>query len=192
MTGALSETAAPATPRRIARWKIALGLAMIALLALLGIGLTRDPSAVPSALVGTPAPAFDLPELDGPGRVALADRGAGPMIVNFWASWCTTCRQEHPELLRLGLRNLAKGEYAIAGINYRDDPEKARLFLNREGHFPYPSGMDPRGRLGIDYGVYGMPETFFIDAAGVVRARHAGPLTRKVLAQYLPLIGVAP
>lgn len=165
---------------------------MIALLALLGIGLTRDPSAVLSALVGTPAPAFDLPELDGPGRVALADRGGGPMLVNFWASWCTTCRQEHPELVRLGLRSLAKGEFAIAGINYRDDPEKARLFLNREGHFPYPSSMDPRRRLGIDYGVYGMPETFFIDAAGVVRARHAGLLTPKVLAQYLPLIGVAP
>jgi cytochrome c biogenesis protein CcmG/thiol:disulfide interchange protein DsbE len=165
---------------------------MALLLGLLGVGLTRDPSVVPSARVGHAAPDFDLPALDGPERVALSDTKGKPALLNFWASWCTTCRQEHPELVRLGLRSLARGEFTILGINYRDDPARAQMFLNREGHFPYPSGVDERGRLGIDYGVYGMPETFFIDSAGVVQARHAGALTPQILARYLPLIGVTP
>lgn len=179
-------------PRRLRPWKLALVGAMGLTLALLALGLTRDASVVPSTLVGRAMPVFDLPLLEGEGRLASAQVEGRPVVLNFWASWCVTCREEHPELVRLGLRAQAKGEFAIAGINYRDDPDLALRFLRREGQFPYASAMDPRGRLGIDYGVYGMPETFFIDASGVVRGRHPGPLTPAVLARMLPLIGVEP
>lgn len=180
-----------AAPRR-RRWPLWLGLALLPLMLMLGLGLTRDPSHVPSALVGRAMPGFDLAEFDGDGRLVAAEAAGRPLILNFWASWCVSCRQEHPVLVELGLRALTGGEFAIAGINSRDTPENARAFLAREGRFPYASGLDPRGRTGIDFGVYGMPETFFIDAEGIVRARHPGPLTPRVLAQYLPLIGVAP
>ncbi|WP_297975969.1 DsbE family thiol:disulfide interchange protein [uncultured Amaricoccus sp.] len=186
----MTEAVAP-RPARRRRWRIALAAGMGLVLAVLAAGLAGDPSRVPSALVGREMPAFDLPLLDGEGRLVSAEAAGRPLVLNFWASWCATCRQEHPELVRLGLRARG-GEFAIAGINYRDDPEHARTFLDREGHFPYLSGVDPKGRLGIDFGVYGMPETFFVDAGGTVRGRHAGPLTPAVLAEMLPRIGVAP
>ncbi len=182
--------AALTPPRR--RWRGWLTLALGTLVMLLGLGLTRDPSNVPSALIGQPMPAFDLAVLEGEGRLVSAEAAGRPLILNFWASWCTSCRQEHPVLLSLGLRARATGDFAIAGINSRDTAPHAMRFLDREGQFPYVSGFDPRGRTGIDYGVYGMPETFFIDAEGVVQGRHPGPLTPRVLAEYLPKIGVAP
>ena len=178
--------------RRIRAWKLALVAVMALTLAMLAVGLTRDASVVPSALVGQKMPGFDLPVLGGEGRLASDQVAGRPVILNFWASWCETCRVEHPELVRLGLRAQSRGEFAIAGINYRDDPAKARIFLRRLGQFPYESAEDPRGRLGIDFGVYGMPETFFIDAKGVVQGRHPGALTPEVLARMLPLIGVTP
>lgn len=186
----MTEAARITPPRR--RWRLPLALGLALLLVLLGVGLTRDPSHVPSALVGRAMPAFDLPVLGGEGALASAEAGGRPLIVNFWASWCPSCRDEHPVLIDLGLRARMGGEFAIAGVNSRDTPANARVFLDREGHFPYASGMDPRGRTGIDFGVYGMPETFFVDAGGIVRARHPGPLTPRVLERYLPLIGVAP
>jgi len=178
--------------RRPRRWKFALSAALLSLLTLLAVGLTRDPSRLPSALVGHPMPAFALPLLEGEGLLDSAEVAGRPLILNFWASWCTTCRQEHPVLVDLGLKARGQGGFAIAGINYRDTPDHAMTFLDREGHFPYLSAQDPSGRLGIDFGVYGMPETFFVDASGIVRARHAGPLTPRVLAEHLPKIGVAP
>ncbi len=186
----MTDAAAPA--RRPRRWKLALSAALLGLLALLAVGLTRDPSKLPSALVGHPMPAFVLPLLDGEGTLDSAEVAGRPLILNFWASWCSSCRQEHPVLVELGLRARTRGEFAIAGIDYRDTAEQAMTFLDREGHFPYLSAQDPNGRLGIDFGVYGMPETFFVDAGGIVRARHAGPLTPRVLAEHLPKIGVAP
>ncbi|AAV97331.1 thiol:disulfide interchange protein DsbE (plasmid) [Ruegeria pomeroyi DSS-3] len=173
-------------------WKLPLLAALVGLPLLLGIGLTRDPNRIPSALVGKSMPAFEIPYLQRAGMLNSAEHAGKPMLLNFWASWCTTCRVEHPKLVELGVRSQLSDEFSILGINYRDDPARAAGFLNREGHFGYPSGYDERGRLGIDFGVYGMPETFFIDADGVVQARHAGPVTDKVLAKYLPLIGVDP
>lgn len=185
-----TDSAPQARRRRL--WKPALVAVMALTVGLLALGLTRNASEMPSALVGQPMPAFDLPVLGGPDRLRSAEVAGHPLILNFWASWCTSCRQEHGELVRLGLRARSQGEFAIAGINYRDDPVRAQTFLKREGPFPYASGADPRGRLGIDFGVYGMPETFFVDAQGVVRGRHAGPLTPRVLAEILPKIGVTP
>lgn len=178
--------------RRMSLWKPALVVAMLLTAGLLAMGLTRNAADMPSVLIGQPVPAFDLPMLEGKGRLASTEIAGTPLILNFWASWCSSCRQEHPELVRLGLRARSGGDFAIAGINYRDDPLRAANFLRREGQFPYLSGIDPRGRLGIDFGVYGMPETFFVDAGGIVRGRHAGPLTPRVLAEMLPRIGVRP
>lgn len=178
--------------RRKPLWVWPLLAALIGLLLLFAVGLTRDPSLQPSARKGEAMPAFDLARLDGEGRITSADFIGKPLLVNFWASWCAPCRVEHPGLIMLGNRAKATGEFAMLGILTRDEPERAQAFLRREGATAYPSGLDQAGRTGIDFGTYGTPETFFIDASGTVRARHPGPLTPAVLARYLPLIGVAP
>jgi cytochrome c biogenesis protein CcmG/thiol:disulfide interchange protein DsbE len=174
------------------KWKVPILVALVALPVLLGIGLTRDPSHVPSALVGQKVPEFNLNLLEQSGALTNSEFGDTPLIINFWASWCATCRQEHPKLVELGIRSELQDEFEIVGVNYRDSRDRAQRFLDREGHFGYRSGFDERGRLGIDFGVYGMPETFFVDRDGVIQARHAGPVTDAVLAKYLPLIGVTP
>lgn len=181
------------TPRpRVACWKLLLGAAMIAIPSLLGIGLTRDPSYIPSMIVGRQMPDFRLPALSGASEVSAQTLLGKPLVINFWASWCVSCRDEHPLLVDLGDRAALFGGFSVIGVNYRDDPAAARRFLEREGRFPYASGIDGRGRLGIDFGVYGMPETFFVDAEGMVRARHIGPLTRDAVAENLALIGARP
>lgn len=174
------------------RWKWLLGGAVVAIPLLLGIGLTRDPSFIPSMIVGHPVPAFNLEVLAGPGKFASQALAGKPYVVNFWASWCISCREEHPVLIELGERAAGSGAFSVVGVNYRDDREAALGYLDRHGRFPYPSGVDGRGRLGIDFGVYGMPETFFVDAQGVVRSRHVGPLTHEAIAANLALIGAAP
>ena len=173
-------------------WKVPMLAALVGLPLLLGIGLTRDPSHVPSALIGQKIPEFNLGLLEQSGTLSSAEFEDTPLIINFWASWCSTCRQEHPKLVELGIRSELESEFEIVGVNYRDGRDRAMRFLDREGHFGYRSGYDERWRLGSDFVVYGMPETFFIDRKGVVQARHAGPVTDAVLAKYLPLIGVTP
>lgn len=180
----------PVSQRRpVPRWKWLLGAAVVAIPLLLGIGLTRDPSYIPSMIVGRAMPEFSLEALSGDGTVDSEALLGKPLVVNFWASWCVSCRQEHPLLVELGERADLFAEFAIVGIDYRDARQAALSFLDRHGHFPYPSGMDARGRLGIDFGVYGMPETFFVDAAGVVQARQVGPLTPDAIERNLKLIG---
>jgi cytochrome c biogenesis protein CcmG/thiol:disulfide interchange protein DsbE len=178
--------------RPVPRWKWLLGGAVVAIPLLLGIGLTRDPSFIPSMIVGHAVPAFDLEALGGTGRVSSNALAGKPYVVNFWASWCVSCREEHPVLIELGERAAGAGGFAVVGVNYRDDREAALGYLDHHGRFPYASGVDGRGRLGIDFGVYGMPETFFVDAQGVVRARHVGPLTDEAIATNLALIGAKP
>ncbi|RKF12855.1 DsbE family thiol:disulfide interchange protein [Roseovarius spongiae] len=186
----MTDTVHPA--KRPIRWKYFLGALMLALPVLLAVGLTRDPGKLPSALEGRSMPSFEIPYLAQEGTLDSAAFKGKPLVLNFWASWCVSCRHEHDELIRLGLRSAAQGDFRVAGVNYRDDPDRAQGYLAREGAFPYPSGYDGKGRLGIDFGVYGMPETFFVDAGGTVQMRHAGPLTDAVLARALPKIGVTP
>lgn len=162
-------------------------LAVFVLLAiLLGIGLRLNPREVPSPFIGKPAPPFSLPQLHRPGeRLAAADLKGKVWVLNVWASWCVACRAEHPLLVELS----RSAKVPLYGLNYKDDPRNALEWLLRFGD-PYTvSVSDSSGRVGIDYGVYGVPETFVIDKAGVVRHKHIGPLTPEVWARDLePLI----
>ncbi len=141
-------------------------------------GMYRDdPDALPSTLVGQPAPALALTPLGPmPPFDAEALGSDGVKIVNYWASWCAPCRVEHPQLMALAASGLP-----IYGVNYKDDPDKAMEFLSSLGD-PYTAiGADKTGRTAIDWGVYGVPETFVIDADGIVVLRFAGPITETIL-----------
>jgi cytochrome c biogenesis protein CcmG/thiol:disulfide interchange protein DsbE len=158
----------------------------IGLAGYLGYGLTQDPGVLPSALVDKPAPEFELPALlsDVPGFVR-ADLGGEVKLVNFFASWCVPCRAEHPLLMRIAELNLVP----LYGINYKNKKEDAVDWLDELGN-PYQRiGQDLSGRAGIDWGVYGLPETYIIDKQGRIRYRHVGPLFPKVLKEtIMPLI----
>ena len=179
-------------------WKILAVAGPLVVIAALGFGLTRDPSEIRSVTVGRAAPDFELPRLAnpaGPGGgapVRLADYRGRVLVVNFWASWCVSCRLEHDVLVELGERLADRGEVALLGVNYRDTEDAANRFLASHGEYPYPSGVDPRGRTGIDFGVYGLPETYFLDAEQVVRARHIGPIDRESAWRYLAELGIEP
>jgi cytochrome c biogenesis protein CcmG, thiol:disulfide interchange protein DsbE len=157
----------------------------ILLLGFLAVGLNLNPREVPSPLVGKPAPAFALPLLHQPDkRFAPADMRGKVWLLNVWASWCVSCRDEHPMLLALAKR----GVMPILGLNYKDKGDEATAWLKQFGN-PYDlSVVDADGRIGIDYGVYGVPETYLIDAEGVIRYKQIGPLTAAILEQkILPL-----
>jgi len=158
----------------------------VALVALLAVGLTLDPRKVPSPLIGKPAPHFELPLLQEAKQTFTERDMLGKVwILNVWASWCVTCREEHPVLLELA----ASGVVPIYGLNYKDKREDGLAWLKGMGN-PYKlSTFDFDGRVGIDYGVYGVPETFIIDKNGVIRHKQIGPITAEVLAKtILPLI----
>jgi len=146
----------------------------------------RDPSVVPSAMIDKPAPQFDLPPLlpELPG-VTSGDLGGKPVLVNFFASWCVPCRAEHPLLMRLA----EEGRVALYGITYKDKPEDAAAFLAEFGNPFSRVGVDASGRTAIDFGVYGVPETYLIDPQGHIRFRQVGALYPDVLdEQLLPLV----
>ncbi len=164
-------------------WPLAL---FAVLVVLLGIGLTRDPRLVPSPLIGKAAPAFELPTVADPARrLRGTDLRGRPYLLNVWASWCVACRAEHPLLLALAKRDVVE----LVGLNYKDERGAASAWLGRHGN-PYRVSLyDAEGRLGLDLGVYGVPETFLIDGAGVVRYKHVGPLDEAVIAdELLPAI----
>jgi len=157
-----------------------------ALAAVLGVGLTLNPREVPSAFIGKPAPVFTLAQLNEPARsFSVADMKGQVWVLNVWASWCAPCREEHPLLVALAREQ----SVPIVGLNYKDDPRNAQEWLLRLGD-PYKvSVVDRDGRVGIDYGVYGVPETFVIDQAGIVRLKHIGPLTHEAWTRKLqPLL----
>jgi cytochrome c biogenesis protein CcmG, thiol:disulfide interchange protein DsbE len=153
----------------------------------LAIGLTRDPSLIPSALVDRPMPIFSLPALAGAGVPALGDADIKGQValVNFFASWCVPCRIEHPILMRLAAEN----RVAVFGVNYKNDAGEAVAWLRNLGNPFRAIGYDREGKVAIDWGVYGVPETFVIDRQGRVRHRHVGPITARVLNETLaPLL----
>jgi cytochrome c biogenesis protein CcmG/thiol:disulfide interchange protein DsbE len=169
----------------VARYLVPLGIFLV-LVVFLGVGLGLNPRQVPSPLIDRPAPAFVLPQLHAPEKSIGPEALRGQVwLLNVWASWCVSCRQEHPVLI-----DLAKsGEVPIYGLNYKDQREDALRWLVQWGD-PYKlSIMDVKGATGIDYGVYGVPETFVIDKAGIIRYKQIGPLTPEILRdKILPLV----
>ncbi len=170
---------------RIRWWQAALLAVLISMLGLFYSGLGRNTSFIPSPLIGNSAPQFELPRLSGGEKVAISQYQGKPVIVNFWASWCTACRQEHALLLRLGRKFSGADNIRLVGVNYKDSEHGARRFQESLGAFPYPSAVDRDGRVGLDYGVYGLPETFFLDAKGSVIGKHIGPLTEQAVVDNL-------
>lgn len=160
--------------------------AFIVLVIFFAIGLARDPRKIPSPLIDKPAPTFDLPKLHSPEeRLSPTTMKGQVWLLNVWASWCAACLVEHPVLLELQ----RTGQTRIVGLNYKDEAQAAAAWLARHGDPYVLSVMDADGRVGIDYGVYGVPETFVIDKTGVIRYKHIGPLTREALAKdVLPLV----
>jgi cytochrome c biogenesis protein CcmG/thiol:disulfide interchange protein DsbE len=158
----------------------------IGLVIFLAIGLTRDPRDVPSPLVGKPAPAFTLPRLDDSAqKFSSADMKGRVWLLNVWASWCVSCREEHPVLVEFA----RTGAVPIVGLDYKDGSEDGKTWLARFGN-PYTLAVvDADGRVGIDYGVYGVPETYVIDQAGIIRMKHTGPITPEALEKQIrPLL----
>lgn len=150
----------------------------LGLAAFLGRGLSLNPREVPSPLVGKPVPAFNAALLAQPQRrLSSVDVAGKPWILNVWASWCAPCREEHPLWVDFARRTAVP----IYGLNYKDQPQAALAWLRQLGD-PYTQSLaDPAGDIGINFGVYGVPETFVIDHAGIVRFKHTGPITAAVL-----------
>ncbi len=188
------ENTGPAAPRR--RWWL-VAMPLVIFLALAALFLSRlehggDPSRVPSALIGRKVPDTVLPPLDGLMRAGAPVPGidsatfAGkPTLVNIWASWCVPCREEHPLLMQLAQDK----RFNLVGLNYKDQPENARRFLGEFG-LPYAAvGVDPKGRAAIEWGVYGVPETFVVAKDGTIAHKFVGPLTPDAIKNTLePLI----
>lgn len=150
----------------------------LVLVVFLGVGLKLNPREVPSPLIGKPAPAFSAPLLAEPGKTVTRESLLGKAwVLNVWASWCAPCRDEHPYWVAFA----PKSPVPIYGLNYKDQPAAAQKWLQQLGNPYAQSLMDADGRIGIDYGVYGVPETFVIDKQGVVRFKHIGPITPDVL-----------
>ena len=167
------------------RFLLPLGI-FAALVVLLAAGLTLNPREVPSPLIGKPAPPFELPLLQQSGKSFSPREMQGKVwVLNVWASWCAACREEHPVLT-----DFAKsGAAPLYGLNYKDKREEAIAWLGRYGD-PYAASIvDVDGRVGIDYGVYGVPETYVIDKRGVIRYKRIGPVTPAILREKIvPLI----
>jgi len=161
-------------------------IVFIVLVGFLAVGLKLDPREVPSPLIGKPAPAFTLPQLAAPEQTfGNANLKGQVSLFNVWASWCVSCRQEHPLLIQLAKQNILP----IYGLDYKDEREAGLGWLRDLGN-PYTlSAFDADGKVGIDWGVYGVPETFVIDKQGVIRHKHTGPITPEAWQKtLLPLI----
>lgn len=161
-------------------------LGFLVLVIFLGIGLGLDPREVPSPLIDKPAPVFSLPQLHAPEQNFAPEHMKGKVwLLNVWASWCVSCRAEHAVLNDFARSN----PVILVGLNYKDEALDARQWLAQLGN-PYAlSVMDREGKAGLDWGVYGVPETFIIDKKGIVRHKHIGPVTQESLReQILPLL----
>ena len=168
-----------------AKFLIPLALFLV-LLGFLIVGLQRDPREVPSPLVNKPAPAFQLSQLEEASQQFSPEDLKGKVwVLNVWASWCVACRVEHPLLLEFGRAQVVP----LIGLDYKDQRADAMKYLAQHGNPFNLTAVDADGRVGIDYGVYGVPETYVIDKAGVIRHKHIGPITPDDLQKtILPLI----
>jgi len=158
----------------------------VALAIFFAVGLTRDPREVPSPFIDKPAPSFKLEQLHEASRAFAPEDMKGKVwLLNVWASWCVSCRVEHPLLVEMSKKNVVP----IVGLNYKDRREDGVAWLTQNGDPYTTSVVDLDGRVGIDYGVYGVPETFVVDKQGVIRYKQIGPITPEALEkQLLPLI----
>ena len=167
------------------RLLIPLGI-FVVLAGFLFAGLWRDPREVPSPLIGKPAPIFTLAQLHTPQqKLGTADMKGKVWLMNVWASWCVSCREEHPLLVALAAKDIVP----IIGLDYKDDATAGKRWLAENGDPYTASVMDRDGRVGIDFGVYGVPETFVIDKSGAIRYKQIGPITKAALEKTIaPLI----
>ena len=158
----------------------------MALVLFMGIGLRRDPREIPSPFIGKAAPPFKLAQLHEPEKTVSPQDMAGQVwLLNVWASWCEACREEEPVLMDFA----RQGVVPIIGLDYKDSRKNGADWLRQFGNPYQASAFDADGRVGIDYGVYGVPETFVIDKRGVIRMKHVGPVTPEVITgKLLPLI----
>lgn len=161
-------------------------LLFVVLVVFLAIGLNRDPHEVPSPLINKAAPAFEVPQLrDSNKTFSPASMKGQVWILNVWASWCVACREEHPVLVELAKSQVVP----VIGLDYKDKREDALAMLAKQGNPYLLSAFDANGRVGIDYGVYGVPETYVVDKAGIIRFKHIGPLSLEILNQKIfPLV----
>jgi cytochrome c biogenesis protein CcmG, thiol:disulfide interchange protein DsbE len=163
---------------------------VVPLLGLLAFGMTLDPRTLPSTLPGRVAPDFDLAIMEmrndpaGPGTARLSDHRGEVVVVNFWASWCLSCRGEHPILNRIAHAYDGRGVH-FYGVLYNDVPRYAERYIADRGGQIYPTLLDPGSRIAIEYGVSGVPETFFIGPDGVVGHKQIGPVTERVLVEWI-------
>lgn len=153
------------------------------------VGLNRDPSFVPSPLIGKPVPQFNLARLEHPDQfVSDADLRGQVSLLNVWATWCVGCRQEHETLNQIA----ELGDVPIYGLNWKDDTEQASAWLAELGNPYVASGVDADGKVAIDWGVYGAPETFLVDAEGIILYRHISPLSMEIWqTEFVPRINKA-
>lgn len=156
------------------------------LVGFLAAGLTLNPREIPSPLVGKPAPAFRLPQLHEQEKTfSPADMTGQVWLLNVWASWCGGCKEEHPVLMRMA----QAGDVKIYGMDYKDRRDEALTWLRRHGNPYLLTAVDEAGRIGIDYGVYGVPETYVIDKKGLIRFKQIGPVDDEVVSKkILPLV----
>ncbi|KPK05773.1 MAG: thiol:disulfide interchange protein [Betaproteobacteria bacterium SG8_39] len=159
---------------------------LVVVVGFLGVGLKLNPREVPSPLIGKAAPPFSLPVLHQPAKtVSNTDLKGQVWLLNVWASWCVTCREEHPVLVELARQKVVP----IYGLNYKDKSDDAKAWLKQFGDPYVMSLVDEKGRIGIDYGVYGVPETYVIDRDGVIRYKKIGPVTPETVRdKILPLV----
>ncbi len=166
--------------------RFAMLAAFVVLLALLGFGLGNDPRKIPSPLIGKPMPVFDLQRVKYPDQhIKNADLLGKLTLINVWATWCVGCRQEHPLLVKIA----NDGKLPLYGINYKDQRPAAIEWLGQHGDPYVASGYDEQGKFGLELGVYGLPETFLVDAGGTIIFKHIGPIDETIWQEkFLPIL----